>query len=141
MLEVARAEARAAAIAAEVILGSVEQLTLADGTADVVVCKNLMNCISTEARPSVAQEFYRILAPGGKAFIVDFDERGSRLAAAAISLIVRLVAGKTFQSDFRAAVNRRLDPYPLVETLEAKGASVSVERFGPTFLLIAHRTA
>jgi ubiquinone/menaquinone biosynthesis C-methylase UbiE len=139
MLQVAREEARNAEIAPEVIHCPVEQIALADGAADVVTCKNLMNCIDADARTNVARELYRLVAPGGKAFIVDFDERGSRLAAAAIGLLVRLIAGKTFQSDFRAAVGRRLDPSPLVDSFEAMGASVSVERFGPSFLLVAHR--
>lgn len=137
MLQIAKAEAEQRGLPVRTVLCAAERVELVDATADVVVCKHLMNCIESAQRLKVVEEMTRLLKPEGRAFVVDFDARGSRVAAAAIGLLTRMLAGAEFSSDFRKAFARRLDPAPLSAAFEAHGCSVEVERSGPTFLLVA----
>lgn len=138
MLQLAMAEAEQQGLRISTLLSAAESVALPEAIADVVVCKNLMNCIEPAHRLKIVGEMARLLKPGGRAFTIDFDVQGSRVAAAAIGLLTRFLAGAEFSRDFRKAFARRLDPGPLAAAFEAKGCcSVEVERSGPTFLLVA----
>lgn len=139
MLAIAQNEGQKVGVSLEILESSAESIGLPDGSADVVTCKNLMNCLDVAERVPVALELFRLLPPGGKVFIVDFDAGGSRLAAKLIGVLVRMLAGGEFARDFRDAVGRRFDPRPIADALAQAGATISVERFGPSFLLIATR--
>ncbi|MBN2574127.1 MAG: class I SAM-dependent methyltransferase [Deltaproteobacteria bacterium] len=139
MLSIAEEEARRAGVPVRTIESSGDRIALPDASADVVLCKNLMNCIDASQRIDVAREIARLLAPGGWAFVADFDVAGSRLAATLIGLFTRFLVGAEFHRDFRAAFARRLDPGPLAAVLAEAGCSTSIERSGPSFLLVARR--
>ena len=139
MLEIATEEAKRAGLSVRTIASPAEHIALPDGSADVILCKNLMNCIDAAVRELVVKEMLRLLAARGRAFVVDFDANGSHLAALLIGIFARVLAGAEFHRDFRNAFARRLDPAPLANTFTAAGCSVSVERFGPSFMLVAKR--
>jgi ubiquinone/menaquinone biosynthesis C-methylase UbiE len=130
MLGIAEQEASRAGVPVRTIESSAEQIALPNASVDVVLCKNLMNCIEESRRIDVTREIARLLVPKGWAFVVDFDAQGSRFAATLIGL---------FHRDFRAAFARRLDPGPLAAVLAECGCSTSIERFGPSFLLAARK--
>jgi ubiquinone/menaquinone biosynthesis C-methylase UbiE len=139
MLRIAEEEASRAGVSVRGVESSADRIPLPDGSAEVVLCKNLMNCIEAHRRIDVTREIARLLTPGGWAFIVDFDAAGSRLAATGIGLFARWLAGGEFHRDFRAAFARRLAPAPLAAAFAEAGCSTAVERFGASFLLVARR--
>jgi ubiquinone/menaquinone biosynthesis C-methylase UbiE len=137
MLQLATLEAEQQGLQVRTLVSAAERVALPDAVADVVVCKNLMNCIGPAHRLKVVDEVIRLVKPGGRAFVIDFDAQGSRIAAAAIGLLTRLLAGAEFSRDFRRAFARRLEPTPLSMAFEARGCAVEIERSGPTFLVVA----
>jgi ubiquinone/menaquinone biosynthesis C-methylase UbiE len=139
MLRLAAQEAANAGVEAHCVESPAERIALPDACADVVLCKNLMNCIDPALRVKVIHELTRLLAPGGRAFVVDFDVQGSHLAALLIGLFSRLLVGAEFHRDFRAAFARRLDSAPLSAAFAEAGCITSTERFGASFLLVARR--
>jgi ubiquinone/menaquinone biosynthesis C-methylase UbiE len=139
MLGTAEEEAARAGVPVRTIESSADRIALPDASADVVLCKNLMNCIEASHRIDVAREIARLLVPGGWGFVIDFDAQGSRFAATLIGLFARCLVGGEFHRDFRAAFARRLDPTPFAAVLAEVGCGTSIERFGPSFLLVARK--
>lgn len=139
MLRIAEQEAERAGVTVRSVESPAERIALPDACADVALCKNLMNCIDTARRIDVVREIARLLAPGGAAFTIDFDVQGSRPSATLIGLFAHVLVGGEFRRDFSAAFARRLAPEPLAVAFTEAGCSTSIERFGPSFLLIARR--
>jgi len=91
MLAVAREEAAAAGLSFATVCCPAESLALDDGAADVVTCKQLLH--EADDPRQVVAEALRVLKPGGRLFLIDFDADGSRLAAAAVRTLVTLMGG------------------------------------------------
>jgi ubiquinone/menaquinone biosynthesis C-methylase UbiE len=98
MLEITEEEGVKAGKSIKVCKCAAEALKLGDNTADVVVCKQLLHEANNPAK--VIAEICRILKPGGKAFIIDFDADGSRFAAYAIRLLLWAVSGRIISGSF-----------------------------------------
>jgi len=112
-----------------------EKLTLADHTADVVLCKQLLH----EARDPerVVAEICRITKPDGRIFIIDFDADGSRLAARFIKGFLRIISGKEISDSFWKSFNAGLKGRTVVEYMRKYGArQVEYLKRGPNYLLI-----
>ncbi len=127
MLRLAAKEAQHAKLALRTVKSRADQLDLPDASVDVVVCKNLLNCLpKDESRRAVIRELGRVLVPGGKAFVVDFDREASRLCAWFIRGVVRVASGPDFARDFWAAQERRFD----VRAVEAWMTEFGFEALG-----------
>lgn len=140
MVGIAREETAQAGLTVRTLVSAAESLSLPDNSVDVLTCKNLLNCVDATLRMAIVREVARVLRHGGRAFFVDFDAKGSAMAAALIGCFVRLAVGPTFHQDFRDAVKRRLDPTPVMEELTVAGCEVTREPNGPSFLLTAVKT-
>jgi ubiquinone/menaquinone biosynthesis C-methylase UbiE len=137
MLQIATEEARRAGIALRTVASRAERLDLPDASVDVAVCKHLLNCIAdVGVRRKIVEEMARVLRPGGKAFVIDFDAGAPRLAVWLIRAWVRVNAGAEFARDFWAAQGRRFDPDSVVGWMREIGLEhVRRERRGPGFLV------
>jgi len=71
MLAIARERATAAGLEIETVNSTAESISLADGSIDVITCEQLLHeCHDVD---KVVSEIHRVLKPGGKAFVIDFD--------------------------------------------------------------------
>jgi ubiquinone/menaquinone biosynthesis C-methylase UbiE len=107
MLTIAQEEATRAALVLRTVHCPAERLALADGEADVVTCKQLLHEAADVT--GVLREAARVLKPGGRFFLIDFDATGSRLAAFAVRLFLTLtrgrLIGRSFWRSFRAGLS------------------------------------
>jgi len=137
MLDIATEEGRRAGIELHTLACRAERLELSDASVDVAVCKNLLNCVADAGvRKKIVVEMARVLRPGGRAFVIDFDAHAPRLAAWLIRALVRASAGAEFARDFWAAQGRRFDPDSVVGWMREGGLEhVRRERRGLAFLV------
>jgi ubiquinone/menaquinone biosynthesis C-methylase UbiE len=112
-----------------------EALALPEASVDLVLAKNLLNCIpEVELRRTVVREMGRVLKPGGWAFVLDFDKEAPRVLAWLIGAYVRLAAGAEFARDFRAAHRRRFDRAEVEGWMQQAGLTVvTSSRYGLAF--------
>jgi len=73
MIDRARAKARARHMAADFEIASVEALPLADRSFDVVFSTLMMHHLPRPVRRLCVQEMARVLRPGGRVVVVDFQ--------------------------------------------------------------------
>ena len=106
MLPIAQQEARRASLVLRTEHCPAERLPLADGEADVVTCKQLLHEAADVA--AVLREAARVLKPGGRLFLVDFDATGSRLAALVVRALLTLVRGRLIGRSFWRSFNAGL---------------------------------
>jgi len=71
MLEIAGEEARDLGVEVDTVCSPAERVDLPDGCADVVVMKHLL--LHADDVDAAIGEMHRMLAPVGRAFVVDFD--------------------------------------------------------------------
>ncbi|MBN1608158.1 MAG: class I SAM-dependent methyltransferase [Polyangiaceae bacterium] len=137
MLDIATEEGRRAGIELRTVASRAERLQLPDASVDVAVCKQLLNCVAdVGVRKQIVQEMVRVLRPGGRAFVIDFDASAPRAAAWLIRAWVRAAAGAEFARDFWAAQGRRFDPDSVVGWMRELGLEhVRRERRGLSFLV------
>jgi ubiquinone/menaquinone biosynthesis C-methylase UbiE len=98
MLEIARTELERAGFSAEAVCCPAEELQLADASVDVVLCKQFLH--EAGDVDLALGEMWRVLKPGGRAFIIDFDADGSRLAAFAVRTFLRATRGRAIAHNF-----------------------------------------
>jgi len=137
MLDIATEEGRRAGIELRTVASQAERLELPDASVDVAVCKHLLNCIAdVEVRREVVEEMARVLRPGGKAFVIDFDAEAPRAVAWLVRAFVRSVADAEFTRDFWAAQGRRFDAGSVATWMRELGLHhVRSERRGLAFLV------
>jgi ubiquinone/menaquinone biosynthesis C-methylase UbiE len=138
MLEIAKEEAGKIGMDICLCTCPAEKIELSDNIADAVVCKQLLHEASDPQK--VISEISRILKPGGKAFVIDFDEDGSRLAAHIIKLLLRVVSGKLIAESFWKSFSRGLKGSIVKTYLENSGfKKVLYKKRGPNYFLAAFK--
>lgn len=122
MLEIQAEEAKRAGRAMRSVQGRAQDTGLSEASADVVLCKNLLNCMEgKDAHEAVLREMHRLLRPGGLAVLLDFDDAGPSLAALALKTFVRFQSGAEFARDFGEAWNRRLHAQDILRLVQRTG--------------------
>ena len=53
-----------------------QELPFADATFDAVTCTLVLHHVAPDARAAAAAEMYRVLRPGGRVLVADFDDSG-----------------------------------------------------------------
>ncbi len=92
MLKIAAEEAQKAGMEIETFQCPAESLKLEDDSCDAAVCKQFFH-EAKDVGKSV-QEIFRVLKPGGKAYLIDFDADGSKGAAKKVYWFLRATANK-----------------------------------------------
>lgn len=139
MLRVATEEAAAAGVPHTTVVSEVEELDLDEGCLDVVLCKQFLH----EARDWKAclAELYRVLAPRGRAFIIDFDAEGSATAARAIKLLIRVSGGREMADNFWTSFTRGLPRTGVLREARAVGFKrVQVVSRGPSYCIVVQKS-
>ena len=122
MIGIQAEEARSAGRELRSVCAPAQATGLPGASADVVLCKNLLNCIEAQAvRQAVVHEACRLLRPGGLAAFIDFDDAGPSVIASALTAYIRFRAGRQFAQDFADAWKRRLDARALLRTVQRAG--------------------
>lgn len=138
MLELAEEQLAGLGLPLRPLPSEAEAVDLPEQSLDVAVCKQLLH----EAKDwrAVLAELRRLLRPGGTAVIIDFDARGSRLAARGIQTMIRLFAGEELARAFRRSFSHGLDRDEVrKEALRIGLAPVTATPHGPNYLVLAHR--
>jgi ubiquinone/menaquinone biosynthesis C-methylase UbiE len=134
MLAVAREEATAAGLSITTVCSAAESLSLGDEEADVVTCKQLLH--EADDPKKVMAEALRVLKPGGRLYLIDFDADGSRVAAAAVRALITVMGGlaiaRTFWRSYRAGLHGADVRTTL---LEVGFASAEYERSGFNYFI------
>jgi len=138
MLRIVEEEAAAAALSVTTVESPAEEMGLEDGSADVLTCKQLLH----EARdvPRVLAEMVRVVRPGGRAFVIDFDADGSRLAARVIRTFMRVTRGREIAASFWKSFEAGLPGAEVAKQLTDAGmGEAEYRRAGPNYFLVCRR--
>ncbi len=79
MIAVARQKASRAELDVDFRVAAVESLPFADATFDVVVSSLMMHHLPADLKPRALAEVRRVLKPGGRLMVIDFQRPASRL--------------------------------------------------------------
>jgi demethylmenaquinone methyltransferase/2-methoxy-6-polyprenyl-1,4-benzoquinol methylase/phosphoethanolamine N-methyltransferase len=79
MIAVARQKAAQAGLEIDYRVAAVEALPFADATYDVVVSSLMVHHLPEDLKPRALAEIRRVLKPGGRLIVVDFQQPSSRL--------------------------------------------------------------
>lgn len=138
MLEIAQEEAEKYGQPIRLCECPAEELALEDGSADVVLCKQLLHEVNDPEK--VVSEICRVVKPGGQAFIIDFDAEGSRLAAQLIRGLLRITSGKFISDNFWKSFGSGLSGRTVVEYLRKYGLQqVEYQKRGPNYFLVGRQ--
>jgi ubiquinone/menaquinone biosynthesis C-methylase UbiE len=124
MVELAEREAARRGVAARFHLGLAEALPFPDGTFDVVLSRLAIHHLPGELKGQALGEMRRVLKPGGRCLILDFDPRISWLATAFVAHLGML------------ALMAQIDTRTYVPLMEAAGFG-AIER-GPAGRAMAY---
>jgi ubiquinone/menaquinone biosynthesis C-methylase UbiE len=124
MLEIGseRAAARSIPIACRVC--PAEELDAPSGSVDLVVCKHFLR-LARDAG-AVFAEMARVLKPGGRAYVIDFDGEAPWLTGRLLELWVRSTAPRFLREHFAASRRSGLPFSSLPARLAAAGLADTV---------------
>jgi ubiquinone/menaquinone biosynthesis C-methylase UbiE len=138
MLAIAREEAARAGVAITTLECPAERLARDDGSVDVVTCKQLLH-EAGQVKQTLA-ECYRVLKPGGRAFLIDFDAEGSWLAPRLLWAFLRLTRGREMAADFWKSYCAGLPGSQVrKQLLDAGFNRVDYVKAGPNYLMQAYK--
>jgi ubiquinone/menaquinone biosynthesis C-methylase UbiE len=138
MLELAHQRAGQRGIAVQTLLCPAEQLALADASVDLVLCKHFLRFAPDLG--AVLREMARVLRPGGRAYLIDFNAEGPFLGAALLNLWIRLTAPRFISGMFWRTMRAGLSASGLPASLLAAGfADASVLRSSVSYLVRGNR--
>lgn len=138
MLKIASEEATAAGVEHTTVTCGAEDLDLDSDSLDVALCKQFLH----EARDWKAclEELFRVLAPSGRAFLIDFDAEGSAMAARAIKLWIRLSGGPDLADQFWTSWSHGLPRTTVLREAQAMGFKrVQVVSKGPSYYIVVQK--
>lgn len=134
MLEIAVEEAKKYDKQISVCESPAESITLENDSADLVLCKQLLHEAADYSK--VIAEICRILKPGGKAFIIDFDADGNKIAALLIKTFIRFSASKKLADSFWKSFSSGLKGSSVVECIEQnKMKNVEYLKYGASYFI------
>jgi demethylmenaquinone methyltransferase / 2-methoxy-6-polyprenyl-1,4-benzoquinol methylase len=96
-----------------------EALDLPDASADLVLCKHFVR-LATDLDASL-REMFRILKPGGRAYLIDFSADRPWLGAMLLRTWIQLTAPAFLRKNFSATMAQGLTPASLLARLGAAG--------------------
>lgn len=136
MLTIAREEATRARLDLRTVGCPAEKLTLPDGQADVATCKQLLH--EAPDVSGVLREAARVLRPGGRLFLIDFDATGSRFAALVVRALLTLTRGRVIGQSFWRSFNGGLPGSSVRDMLlEAGFTRVDYRRAAFDYFIVA----
>lgn len=134
MLRIAEEEARGAGVPIATLPCPAERLDMADASVDVVTCKQLLHEAGDLER--TIAEIARVLKPGGRAFLIDFDADGSRLSACLIRAFLRIARGREIAGNYWRSYSAGLPGARVRDLVLLAGLSrVEYQRSGPNYLV------
>ena len=135
MMTIATEEAQRVGLDVETVCCPSEKIALGDGTLDVVTCKQLLH--ECEDVQQTLREIYRVLKPGGKAFVIDFDALGSRFAAKMIKTFMRVIKGKEIANKFWTSFTAGLPGPEIRDKMTDIGFQhVEYTKSGPSYMMV-----
>jgi len=138
MLRIAREEGERFSIEIETVESPAERIGIGDNSADVVTCKQLFHEANDVRK--VILEMQRILKPGGKAFVIDFDADGSVLTATLIRVFLKVTAGREISSSFWKSFRSGLRGQDVKEMMQgARFRDVIYEKHGPNYMIVGQK--
>jgi len=138
MLRIAAEGAEAAGVEHATVACEAEELNLEGDCLDVALCKQFFH----EARDWKAclEELFRVLAPRGRAYLIDFDAEGSALAARAIKLWIRASGGREMADKFWTSFTHGLPRTAVLREARAVGFKrVQVVSRGPNYYIVVQK--
>lgn len=115
-----------------------EQLALPDATADLVLCKHFLR-FAQDLDQSL-REMARVLKPGGRAYLIDFNGEGPWLGSLLLRLWIRCTAPTFISTNFARSMALGLPAASLPERIKAAGFSEAVVLYsGVSYLIRAVR--
>jgi len=102
MLELASENGRKYSLELVDRLGRAERLEFPDGFADVVLCKHFIR-LSPDPGQAL-REMARILKPGGRLYVIDFDRAAPPIRRWLLTVWIRLTAPEFIRSAFHDAL-------------------------------------
>lgn len=138
MLQLAIENGRKYSLLVETHLSQAEHLDLPDSCADAVVSKHYIRLSSS---PELAlHEMVRLLKPGGRIYIVDFDREAPFLRKWLLYLWIQLTAPAFIRSAFRDALHSGFSVSRMVTMLRGEGVhEVRVLYRGASYLVAGNR--
>lgn len=98
MLSLARERAARLGVEVEVHLCPAEKLKLPDASMDMVLCKHALRFAPD--LDAVLRELARVLRPGGRAYVIDFNPDGPRLGSLLLLTWIKLTAPPFIRANF-----------------------------------------
>ena len=96
-----------------------EKLDLPDASADLVVCSHFLRL--AKDLDATLREIARILRPGGRAYLTDFDQEGSWILKRFLHLYILLTGPRLLSKDFGETLRIALPASTLPARLKAAG--------------------
>lgn len=124
MIEIALEEAKKAGFDVESAVCPAESMKLDDNCCEAVVCKQFFH--EAENIEKSISEIFRVLKPGGRAYLIDFDADGSKSAAKKIYWFLRLTENKQIAEMYMHNFSRGL-PHSKVMAIMSDAGFVDTE--------------
>jgi len=124
MLEIARERAAARTSQIETRVCPADKLDVPEGSIDIAVCKHFVRLARDV--DAVFAEMGRVLKPGGRAYIIDFDGEAPWLTGQLLEIWVRLTAPRFLREGFTASRRSGLPFSSLPARLTAAGLKDAV---------------
>jgi ubiquinone/menaquinone biosynthesis C-methylase UbiE len=138
MLEIGHERAKARGFSVEGRLCGAEALDLPDASADLVLCKHFVR-LATDIDASL-REMVRILKPGGRAYLIDFNADRPWLGTMLLRTWIQLTAPPFLRAGFGATLATGLPAASLPARLRAAGfGEAEVLRSSVSYLVRAVR--
>ncbi|MFA6451699.1 MAG: class I SAM-dependent methyltransferase [bacterium] len=138
MITIAKEEAVRAGLPINTILSSADRISAGNASFDIVTCKQLFH--EAENPKGVLAEAYRVLKPGGKFFLIDFDSESSTYLALAMRTMLRVITGKEIANGFWSSYSSGLPGSKVRQMVSDAGFSqVIKKRIGVNYFISASR--
>ncbi|HOC92023.1 MAG TPA: methyltransferase domain-containing protein [bacterium] len=138
MLAIAREEAARAGFSIDTMFCSADNLSAADASFDIVVCKQLLHEADNPA--GVISEALRALKPEGKFFLVDFDADSPKAIAVAMRVFLRVAAGRMISGNFWKSYSSGLPGVEVRKMVSEAGfENVKLKRAGMNYFISARK--
>ena len=138
MLSIAAEGAQAAGLPHTTVACGAEQLDLDEGSLDICLCKQFLH--EAADWKATLEQLYRVLAPRGRAVLIDFDAESSSVGARMIQAMVRLTGGKQMARMFWTSYSQGLPRSLVLRQARALGFQrVQVLARGPSYFIVVEK--